>query len=255
MFAIPLLSIFEITKVKPSEISTTEQKMAIESRGELIPLVYLSCLSSENAVFVKKDELDVVVILSLGKKVGFVVDEIVGKDEIFIKPLPQELEGVKNVSGAAILNTGEMVLVLEPQDLIQESSNAYIPSFVKTEDEKKRILVVEDSITTRELEKMLLEAEGYSVETACDGVEALERLEREEFALLLLDIDLPRMDGFSLCSKVREKDREIPIIMLTTYESEDDKKRGLEVGASAYIKKSSFNSDSLLDTIKRLIVG
>jgi len=117
------------------------------------------------------------------------------------------------------------------------------------------ILAVEDSLTARELERDILEAAGYEVEVAVDGLDALEKLRRKRFDLIVTDIQMPGLDGFELIQRLRqsEEHKEVPIVVVTTRESEEDKKRGVEVGADAYIVKSTFDQRGLLECIERLI--
>ncbi|MGZ3559347.1 MAG: response regulator [Thermodesulfobacteriota bacterium] len=114
---------------------------------------------------------------------------------------------------------------------------------------------MEDAFSTRELEKSILETHGYLVDTAVDGLDALERITGNKYDLILSDIEMPRMDGFELCRTLKKNDgyKEIPFVMVTARQKEEDKRRGMEVGAAAYIVKSGFEQTNLLDTIERLV--
>jgi CheY-like chemotaxis protein len=120
---------------------------------------------------------------------------------------------------------------------------------------EKRILVVEDAFSTRELEKTILENHGYLVDTAVDGLDALNRMTEKKYDLIVSDIEMPRMDGFELCSTLKKNEglKEIPFVMVTALQKEEDKRRGMEVGAAAYIVKSAFEQTNLLETIERLV--
>jgi CheY-like chemotaxis protein len=114
---------------------------------------------------------------------------------------------------------------------------------------------VEDAFTTRELEKSILETHGYLVDTAVDGLDALERTEGTQYDLIVSDIEMPRMDGFELCRVLKKKEgyQETPFVMVTALQKDEDKRRGMEVGAAAYIVKSAFEQMNLLDTVERLV--
>jgi two-component system chemotaxis sensor kinase CheA len=123
------------------------------------------------------------------------------------------------------------------------------------EIEKKSVLVVDDSITTRTLEKNILESSGYDVTLAVDGLDAYNKLQNKDFDIIVLDVQMPNMDGFAFTEKARNTQEfsNIPIILVTSLESDADKRRGIEVGADAYIVKRTFDQSNLLETIKRLI--
>ena len=265
LFALPMLSIAESLKVNMEDISTIEGKMAIQVWEHTVPLVRLNEVlelpPTRDGEGKTNDTMPAVIATSLDKRVGFLVDEIVGEEKVFIKSLGKHLGKVKNVSGASILGTGEMVVILDIADLIANSALSH-PAVTSRrpapieKHKKKRILVVEDAFSTRELEKSILEAQGYLVDTAVDGLDALDRMTGAKYDLIVCDIEMPRMDGFELCEtfKKNEEYKDIPVVMVTALEKEKDKRRGIEVGAAAYIVKSAFEQTDLLDTIERLIV-
>jgi two-component system chemotaxis sensor kinase CheA len=207
-----------------------------------------------------RKEMSVVIATYLGRRVGFIVDEIVGEEEVFIKSLGRHLGKVKNVSGAIIMPSGEVVVVLDTVDLIAHSAlslrlvrgKSRAP---RAKRKETRILVVEDAFSTRELEKSILETHGYLVDTAVDGLDALNRMTDTKYDLIVSDVEMPRMNGFELCRTLKEKEgyKDIPIVMVTALEKEEDKRRGIELGVAAYIIKSAFEQTNLLDTIERLV--
>jgi chemotaxis protein histidine kinase CheA len=266
LFALPMVSIEEIIRVKPGDISTIEGKMAIQVRDHIVPVVSLSEVLelplTETTEKKEKanEELSIVLTASLDKRVGFIVDEIVGQEEIFIKSLGKYLGKVNKVSGATILGTGEVVVILYIADLIAQSrlGHSAVSSKILTPKEKKKdrkILVVDDSSTARELEKSILEAHGYTVDTAVDGLDAINNLNKAKFSLVVSDVEMPKMDGFELCKTLNNSEayKDIPVVIVTTLEKEEDKRRGIEVGAAAYIAKGAFNRTNLLDAVERLI--
>jgi two-component system chemotaxis sensor kinase CheA len=212
IFALPMLPITESVKVKRGEVSTIEGRMAISLRGHTVPLVALNEVLELPPVREEKEKADgemmVVIAASLDSRIGFVVDRIVGEEEVFIKSLGKHLGKVKNVSGAIIMPTGEVVIVLDMADLIAHSALSLpevtgrkgVPELKRKE---KKILVVEDAFSTRELEKTILETHGYLVDTAVDGLDALDRITGSHYDLIVSDIEMPRMDGFELCKTLK----------------------------------------------------
>jgi len=208
----------------------------------------------------KNGKQPAVILGSAEKRVAFVVDKLVGEDVVVAKALSSRLERVRNISGATILGNGRVSLILNVPDLI-ESAQYHTVKGRKTkmmetkEDTKKSILVVEDSVTTRTLEVSILESAGYEVLSAADGQDAYAKLANQGFDLIVTDIQMPHMDGFTFTKKVKSepKYQHVPVILLTSLESPAEKKRGVEVGADAYIVKSSFDQNNLLDTITRLL--
>jgi two-component system chemotaxis sensor kinase CheA len=264
IFALPMLPITESVKVKMDDVSTIEGRMAISLRGHTVPLVALNEVLELPPVQEEKKKTDgetmVVIAASLDSRIGFVVDRIVGEEEVFIKSLGKHLGKVKNVSGAIIMPTGEVVIVLDMADLIAHSALS-LPEMTgkkgapELKRKEKRILVVEDAFSTRELEKTILETRGYLVDTAVDGLDALDRITGTHYDLIVSDVEMPRMDGFELCKTLKKKEgyADIPFVMVTALQKEEDKRRGIEVGAAAYIVKSAFEQTGLLDTIERLV--
>jgi two-component system chemotaxis sensor kinase CheA len=188
------------------------------------------------------------------------VDEVIEEREVLVKGLGRQLARVRNVAGAAVLGNGKVVPVLNPSDLVKSAVKAGVSPTVstalgETPNGRKSILVAEDSITARSLLRNILESAGYDVQTAVDGVDALTSLKAGEFDLVVSDVDMPRMNGFDLTAKIRadQKLGELPVVLVTALESREDRERGIDVGAHAYIVKSSFDQSNLLEIVRRLI--
>lgn len=267
-FAVPVASIIESIKINMKDVSTIEGRMAVQVRGHTLPLVRLkdalglvsTTRDEENKGPDAREEAFVVIASSLDKQVGFIVDGIIGEEEVFIKSLGRHLGKVNNVGGATMLWTGEVVVILDVEDLVANSrfSHPAVTSRVPATKEKrkeKRILVVEDALSTRELEKSILEAEGYIVDAAVDGIDALDRAAQVKYDLIVTDIQMPRMDGFEFCENLKKNEayKDTPVMIVTALSKEEDKRRGIEVGAAAYIIKTAFDQSTLLDAIERLI--
>ena len=258
--AIPGSYIEEAIKITHDDFIRVVDKNAIMLRNELVPIANLGdVLALPGNDTSNRDDLFLVITHSLGKRVGFIVDNILDEEEAVINPLPDPLKRVKNVSGATISGDGEIIVILHVPDLIESTRNISGVREQKDEIEievaSQRILVVDDSLSTAEIEKSILEAYGYDVDLARDGREALNRIEKTEYDLIVTDIQMPEMDGFTLTQRLRENERyaQVPIVIVTSLEKEEDKKKGIEVGADAYIVKGDFDQTNLVDTISSLI--
>jgi two-component system chemotaxis sensor kinase CheA len=203
-----------------------------------------------------------VVIVAAGeKRMAFVVDELIAEQEVVVKSLGSRLRRVPLVSGATILASGEIALVLNAASLIRaalargSTGAVTAPTTSPPAPAKRRILVADDSVTTRTLEKSILEAAGYEVLAAADGAAAWRLLQERGADLLVSDVEMPRMDGLALAEAVRASPRfrDLPIVLVTARASEEDKARGARAGADAYLVKSAFDQKNLLETIAQLL--
>lgn len=255
-FAIPIANIFTTVILRKERVVISGGEKMLKLGDSLIPLVNLGeALGTEGA---EKKQNAAVVVTAAGRKIALTVDQLIGEQPIVIKPISEMLRHVRNYSGATIIGNGEIVLILNIAEIVRNLK--YVNKKVRTVEEKvekqqhkPRILVVEDSLTTRELEVNLLRAAGFEVEGAKDGLEAYEMLGRKEFDLVLTDIQMPRMDGIELVRKVRRDKRfkNLPIVIISSLGSEEDKIKGLNAGADAYIAKKDFEKKTLLDVIKQ----
>ena len=262
VLAIPCTTVERILKINPQEVGQIDGKPAIVVDNEALPLYSLAPLLdfSDTAQQSSQDNKISVIVLSVAeKRLTFRVDELLETREIVIKNMGQQLRRVRNLSGATILGDGQIVMVLNVADLMKSAQHGatYIQplDIVPSTPDRSRILVVDDSITTRTLEKNILENAGYQVLVCADGQEAWECIQSESFDAVVSDVDMPRMNGFQLAESVKSYDRykSLPFILVTSLESRADKIRGMEVGADAYIVKGTFDQKELLDTIERLI--
>jgi len=209
--------------------------------------------------------LSVVVVASGDRRIAFTIDRVLFEREVLVKNLGRQLVRVRNVAAATVLGSGRVVPILNIRDLlasaVTQSGGTLTQPSQRTDStagatpETKSILIVEDSITSRMLLKNILESGGYHVTTAVDGQDGLTTLKTNRFDLVVSDVQMPRMDGYQLTSRIRQdKDlAELPVILVTSLGSREDRERGIEAGASAYIIKTSFDQSNLLETVKRLI--
>lgn len=264
-FAIPIDAVVETIRIHLDDIKTVETREAITVRGQILPLVRLNDIFNLPVKgIMEKKYFSVVVVQAVEKRLAILVDELKGRQDIVSKPLGDPLKSVKYISGGTILGDGTIILILDVPSIINSFEGGtvirrQVISPLKTvttaKKRKKTILLAEDAISTAMLEKNILESSGFSVVIARDGQEAIEKSSQEKFDLVITDILMPRMDGFELTERLRKDKlyKDIPIIIVTTRESDADKRRGLDAGADAYILKSEFTSEGLLNTIERLI--
>lgn len=269
VFAIPLSAIERILHIGREQVAPVGGHDAIEYNGRPLMLVKLSdVLGLPPATTPSSDDNEAFIVLILvagERRLAFVIDDLVGEQEVVIKGLGKQLTRVGGIAGATILGGGEVVLILNASDLIKlalRSERRAILTAPAAEASaaatrrQQRILVVDDSITTRTLEKNILETAGYNVQIATDGVEALNVIAASGNPdLIIADLVMPRLNGFDLTQRLKSDPQtsHIPIILVTSLSSAEDKARGIEVGADAYIVKRSFDQNNLLETIEQLI--
>jgi two-component system chemotaxis sensor kinase CheA len=267
MFAIPHNAIERIMLIQPQEVVSLEGHDTVLYNGRPLTLVRLGDILGLPPADGRQEEahIPVVVLAAVERRMAFAVDALAGEQEVVIKGLGRQLSRVGGVAGATVMGSGEVVLILNVADLIRlglrsdhRSILAALTRAAPTVEERarRRILVVDDSITTRTLEKNILEAAGYVVQLATDGQEALGAIATAGVPdLIVSDVVMPRLDGFELTQRIREDPHmaSVPVILVTSLDSPEDKVRGIEVGADAYITKSSFDQNNLLETIEQLI--
>ena len=265
LFILPSIPVNRVAQIKKENIKTVENKETIELDGEAISLVHLGDaleLPRREPTGDAKDGVPVVLISHNEKSIAFLVDEIFSEQEVMVKSLGRQLSRVRNIAGATVLANRKLVPILNVSDLMQSavrvSGRSARVAAVELEKEKPRnksVLVVEDSITSRTLLKSILEAAGYNVDTAVDGIDGLTQLRSGKFDVVVSDVEMPRLNGFDLTAKIRadKKLAATPIILVTALQSREDRERGMDVGANAYIVKSSFDQSNLLDVMGRLM--
>lgn len=265
LFVVPTSSMERVSRVHCSEVKTVENMETIAVNGKVVSLVYLADvleLPRRQAEPHDQDFLLVVVLGHSGRSIAFAVDEVLDEQEVLVKSLGRQLSRVRNIAGATVLGTGKTVPILNVQDLMRSAAKAAhapvmaTPAVPRQAGERtKRILVVEDSITSRTLLKNILESAGYHVKLAVDGLDGFTQLRSDPFDLVVSDVEMPRMNGFQLTARIRaDKDlSELPVVLVTALASREDREKGIDVGANAYIVKSSFDQSDLLDVLRRLI--
>jgi two-component system chemotaxis sensor kinase CheA len=259
LFALPTAAVRRILQVSASDIGQLQQGPVAEVDGENIPLTRLSSMLGVPAI---PDAARQTVIVAEGSdgRFGILVEAVHEEQELVFKELRGPLRNQKTFTGAALLGNGDIVPILDVNalfDLAARGPAAGVQPMMQRRAAPRvsRVLVVDDSLVAGELQKNILLAAGYESEIASDGVEALECLSRKEWDLVVADVDMPRMTGFELTERIRadEQFRDIPVIIVTSRDTVDDRRRGFEVGADAYVLKREFDQTQLIDTVRRLI--
>ncbi len=262
LFVLPSANVERVARVRKDEIRTVENRETVSFDGQAVSLVRLGAVlefeTTAGRVNGEGPYAQIALLGSAGKRMAFLVDEVLQEQEILVKNLGPQLSRVRNIAGAALLGTGKVAPILNIHDLmISAVKVAPAPAETIIEGPQKRlsILVVEDSITARTLFKTILESAGYEVTTAVDGIDAFYALQAAEFNLVVSDVEMPRMNGFDLTAKIRTDKRlsDLPVVLVTALESRRDRERGIDAGANAYVVKSSFEQSNLLEVIRRLI--
>jgi two-component system sensor histidine kinase and response regulator WspE len=261
-YAFPHTRIDRLTRIHRNDIRSLEHRQFFNLDGHNIGLVFAAQLLELSSSPVVGDGLPVVLLSDSSGSYGLVVDSFRGEQDLVVRPLDTRLGKVPNLSAAAILDDGSPVLIIDVEDLIR-SADQFIQTGAlmrcetrsTTSVAKKRILVVDDSFTVREVERQLLVHRGYDVSIAVDGMEGWNKIRSEKFDLLISDIDMPRMNGLQLVSAIRsnEKLRDLPVVIVSYKEREEDRLRGLEVGANCYLTKSSFHDNRFIEAVEDLI--
>nr|WP_258001334.1 hybrid sensor histidine kinase/response regulator [Fischerella thermalis] len=267
--ALPVEFVQRTLFISPNQIFTNNDCKTINLDGRSVLVANLADLLelsnspaySEIAKFEPQDQIhQPCILIKVGEEVfGLFVDRLMQTQEVVMKPQSQLLKRVRNVSGATILGSGEVCMILNPSDLLkslQKQTTSLVSAKPrKTVKTKPLILLVEDSIPVRTQEKRLLEKAGYEVVVAEDGLDGYYKLQTRAFDAVISDVEMPNLDGLSLTQKIRQHPeyQTLPIILVTTLASDADKARGADVGANAYIIKSNFNQDVLLEILGRLI--
>ncbi len=266
VYGTPLATVEEVVKVE--ETHALSGRPAVEFRGRPLPVADVACLVGAAAPPIG-ERPPALVVSAGGRRIAVACDALLGEHEIVVKPLGPLFADVQGYLGAAILGDGRIALLLEPSTLTGSRRSARTaPASVAdpaTGDAAAvggaaavtaKILVVEDSFTVRELQRSILEAAGYRVVTARDGRNALEILDREaDIALVVTDLEMPGLDGLDLTRAIRSgaSHSALPVVIVTSRGSEDDRRRGIDAGADAYMVKRGFDQRALLETVERLV--
>lgn len=260
VYVLPMQQVRQVIRVQTGEILRTGDRPVIDYQGERIVVIRLTealGIAEYHTMPAATAQVQIVILAYGAGQIACLVDEVIRVQEIVVRSLGSQLRRVKRITGAVILGDGRIALVLDALELIQESIKGPPPVAARPliGENIRRILVVEDSVTSRTLLQTILERAGYLVRTAVDGMEALAMLKEHEFDMVVSDVDMPRMSGFTLTEKIRADTRlaALPVILVTSLDSAEDQQHGITVGADAYIRKTSFEKSQLLAVIRNLL--
>lgn len=262
-YAVPLTRIDRILAIRREEIQLVEERQFYNLDGDNLGLLEAAQVMQLTGSTREDTKAHVVVISDRFNRYGLVVNRFIGEKDLVVLQLDPRLGRVPNISAAAILEDGVPVLILDTDDLVRSIDNLltyHRPNRIgqaaaAPEVAGKRILVVDDSLTVREVERRLLENSGYEVMVAVDGMDGWNLLQTSRFDLVISDVDMPRMDGIELVKRIKGSPqwKGLPVMIVSYKDRDEDRKRGLDAGANYYLTKSSFHDESLINAVQDLI--
>ena len=263
-FALPLARTGRVARVAVGEIRNAEGRDYVELDGKNVGLVRADDLLEIGKQSAIGEELTLVLLGEEGAQHGLVVDPELAEDDLLVRPLDARLSRVPDVAACAVLADGSPTLLLDADDLVRSIEKAtkghvrgrmQVRSGSATIKPPKRVLVVDDSITVREVERQLLSSRGYLVDVAVDGLDGWTALQARTYDALVVDVDMPRLDGLELTARIRRDPglAKLPIVIVSYKERPEDRARGMAAGADQYLAKSSFHDNQLVDAVRGLI--
>jgi two-component system chemotaxis sensor kinase CheA len=261
ILALPATTVSSILWVQRDQVQVIDGRPTIAYQQRTVALLTLADLVGiTTSTPLIRQRVPALLINTRQQRVALLVDDLIDEREAVVKPLGPLFVRRPALSGAVQLSDGGLVLLINPLHLLESNQRQAISSSVPGHplpqpQRPARLLVVDDSFTTRELLRSILQSAGYEVTAAIDGADALDRLRSTTYDLVVSDIEMPRVDGFTLTSRIRRELAlsDLPVVLITSLASEEHRRRGLEAGAQAYIVKSQFNQDSLLKVIQQLL--
>ncbi|WP_416398744.1 hybrid sensor histidine kinase/response regulator [Allohahella sp. A8] len=265
VYALPLSYIGRTLKVPATEVLMLEGRPHIALENRSVSLLSLAQVLELDAPVRDTEALSVLLIGPATQAFGLVVDRFLGERELVVRPLHAGFGKLKNISAGSVLEDGSPILMLDHDDLLRSVeklaggdtalNKLYGGGNAPSETSRKRVLVVDDSLTVRELERKLLASRGFEVEIAVDGMDGWNAVRTGKFDLVVTDVDMPRMDGIELVTLIRSDPRlsDLLVMIVSYKDREEDRKRGLQAGADYYLTKSSFHEDALLQAVEDLI--
>jgi two-component system sensor histidine kinase and response regulator WspE len=263
-YAFPLGLIARTLRVAPTDVATTEGRQHFSFEGRRVGLVEANEVLGRPAGRRDVGDLPVVVVGEGEHRYALVVDKFFGEHELVVQPLDPRLGKVKDIAAGALMENGAPVLIIDVEDVVRSVEKtaatggrigAVHLAAATGATARKRVLVVDDSLTVRELERKLLESRGYVVESAVDGMDGWNAVRTGAFDLVISDVDMPRMDGVELTKLIKAdgKLRATPVMIVSYKDREEDRRRGLDAGADYYLTKGSFHDTTMIDAVRDLI--
>jgi two-component system sensor histidine kinase and response regulator WspE len=264
LYAIPLVAIAGTVCLTVESVSASEGRQHFLHYGQTIGLVSGHQILGHRSPPPPPDRLPIIIVQDSRKSYGLAVDQLLEEREIVVQPLDPRLGKIPDIAAAALLEDGRPILIFDVEDLVRSvekrSREQALNPIANGQDvpartKRKRLLVADDSLTVRELQRKLLEAHGYEVEVAVDGMQAWNTVRVRPFDLLISDVDMPRIDGLSLTRLIRAdaRLRSLPVVIVSYKDREEDRILGLEAGADHYLTKASFQNDTLAQTVDLLL--
>lgn len=262
-YAVPLARVDRLLRVSRDQIEVMEDRQFITFENRHIGLVSAAQVLAEQQSGAPEDELHIVVLSDRHSRYGVVVDRFVGERELAVRVLDSRLGKIKDISAAAFMDDGTPVLIIDVDDMVRSidklitGNRLHKVNCARGEESRtgRKILVVDDSVTVREVERQLLQASGYEVDVAVDGMDGWNAVRSDDYALVITDVDMPRMDGIELVRLIKQDHtlQRTPVMIVSYKDREEDRRRGLEAGADYYLTKSSFHDESLREAVIDLI--
>ena len=262
LYAFPLAGIHSLYKASPGDILTMEDKQYIRFNEQNIGLIAATQILGRGNSQQKTGKAPIVIIGDLNQMYGIVVNDLLGEKGLALRPLDPRLGKIRDINAAAMTDEGDPILVFDVDDLMHSINDIIsgkdlqkIGAAAGQSQDIQHILVVDDSLTVREVEKKLLESRGYRVDVAVDGVDGWNTVRLGKYQLVITDVDMPRMNGIELVRQIKNDAalRDTPVMMVSYKDRPEDKNKGLEAGADYYLTKGSFHDETLLDAVIDLI--
>jgi two-component system sensor histidine kinase and response regulator WspE len=264
LYAFPLASIVRTIKLPREEIELLEGRQYFNFDSRPVGLFSAHQVIGGSEPTLAGDALSIIVVGEPGNVYGLVVDRFLGERELVVHPMDARLGKIKDIAAGALLEDGSPVLIVDVDDMLRSVdklisagtlSKVRHGSDTATTRKRKRVLVVDDSLTVRELERKLLDQQGYEVEVAVDGMDGWNAARTGHFDLIITDIDMPRMDGIELVTLLKKDAnlKSLPVMIVSYKDREEDRLRGLEAGADSYLTKGSFHDETLVQVVIDLI--
>jgi two-component system chemotaxis sensor kinase CheA len=262
IFCLPTGALEKTLLLSRDEITTVQGKSTVIVDGAPLAFAWLADVLGVPKNDSVNGAVPALILQSPRGKIVFGVDRLIGEEEIVVKALGRFFGHVPQLAGGTVLGKGEIALILNPNELLRSVAHHVktVPApaprrIAAPAAARRRVLVVEDTLTTRTLEKNILEAAGFDVTTAVDGEDALIKLYEKTFDIVVTDVQMPRLDGFKLTERIKKEDRlkDLPVILVTALQTEADKRRGIEAGADAYLTKAVFDQRRFLEIINRFV--
>lgn len=263
-YAFPLAQISSTLKLSRDQLETLEGRHHFRLGDQHIGLLAAQQIFACPDLGQAPAELPVVVLGERNQRYGLLVDRFLGERELVVQPLDPRLGKVKDISAAALMEDGAPVLIVDVDDLVRsieklvssgELTNVGHAALEAATQRRKRVLVVDDSLTVRELERKLLEGAGYAADVAVDGMDGWNAVRTGNYDLIITDVDMPRMDGIELASLIKKDEhlKTLPVMIVSYKDRDEDRMRGLNAGADYYLTKGSFHDETLIQAVADLI--